>query len=92
MARGTKAKHWYSQEDLSIDSVWNELFLTGFRTKWGVLKKDIEKLGGLTRKEQKEIKQMIDKGDLIDSTNAYVLSENGLLFADAISEHFFRIS
>jgi len=92
MARGTKAKHWYSREDLSIDSVWNELFLTGFRTKWGVLKKDIEKLGGLTRKEQKEIKQMIDNGDLIDSKNAYVLSENGLLFADAISEHFFRIS
>jgi len=92
MARGTKTKHWYNQEDLSTYSVWNELFLTGLRTKWGVLKKDIASLGGFTSNEQEEIKRMIDKGDLIDSAKAYVLSEKGLLFADAISEHFFRVS
>ena len=92
MSRGTKTKSWYNQEELSLSSVWNELFLTGLRTMWGVSKKEIQRLGGFTNKEKKEIKTLIDKGYLFDSGIAFVLSENGLLFADSISESFFRIS
>lgn len=91
MSRGTKTKNWYSQEELSLSSVWNELFLTGFRTMWGVSKKEIRKLGGFSNQEKKEIKNLIKKGFLFDSDKAYVLSENGLLFADSISESFFRV-
>lgn len=92
MSRGTKIKNWYNQEELSRSSIWNELFLTGLRTMWGVSKKEIKRLGGLTNQEAKEIKVLIDRGDLFDSGKAYVLSETGLLFADSISESFFRVS
>ena len=91
MSRGTKLKNWYNKEELTLSSVWNELFLTGLRTMWGVSKKEIETLGGFTNQEKKLIKKLIDKGSLFDSGNAYVLSENGLLFADSISESFFRV-
>jgi oxygen-independent coproporphyrinogen-3 oxidase len=91
MSRGTKTQNWYNQEELSLSSVWNELFLTGFRTMWGVSKNEIKKLGGFTNQERKEVKALIDRGDLFDSGRAYVLSESGLLFADSLSESFFRV-
>ena len=91
MSRGTKTQNWYNQEELSLSSIWNELFLTGFRTMWGVSKNEIKKLGGFTNQERKEVKALIDRGDLFDSGRAYVLSESGLLFADSLSESFFRV-
>ena len=91
MSRGTNLKNWYNKEELTLSSVWNELFLTGLRTMWGVSKKEIETLGGFTNQEKKLIKKLIDKGSLFDSGNDYILSENGLLFADSISESFFRV-
>ena len=38
------------------------------------------------------IKELIDQQYLLENERSYVLSQKGLLFADAISERLFRVS
>lgn len=92
MSRGKGSYSWFSEEVLDKDAMWNEIFLTGLRTKWGVMKKDILSLGGFLSKEKDIIKELIDQQYLLENEKSYVLSQQGLLFADAISEKLFRVS
>ena len=87
-----KENRWYTEETLTAEEKWNELFLTGLRTKWGVSKKQIEQLGGFDLSEKKELLSFQKKGFVIDCPNAIILSEKGMLFADGISQSFFRLS
>ena len=43
-------------------------------------------------KEKDIIKELIDQQYLLEKERSYVLSQQGLLFADAISERLFRVS
>lgn len=81
-----------SVEKLSKKALWNELFLTGLRTMWGVDKKQITALGGLVLKEEKELLKLKQQGLIIESKDKFTLSKKGFLFADAISASFFRVS
>ena len=92
MSRGKGNHSWFSKETLTKDTMWNEVFLTGLRTKWGVMKKDILSLGGFLSNEKNIIKELIDQQYLLENERSYVLSQKGLLFADAISERLFRVS
>ena len=92
MSRGGVGKSWYGEETLDSNAVWNELFLTGLRTKWGVSKKQISLLGGLRLSEKKKIEDLCKKESLLENKDAFFLSKKGMLFADGISESFFRIS
>ena len=92
MSRGKGNHSWFSEEVLDKDAMWNELCLTGLRTKWGVMKKDILSLGGFLSNEKNTIKELIDQQYLLENERSYVLSQKGLLFADAISERLFRVS
>ena len=87
-----KEKEWYTEETLSDDAKWNELFLTGLRTMWGVSKKQIAALGGFVSSEKKELLSFQNKGFINEKNNAFVLTNKGMLFADGISESFFRVS
>ena len=58
----------------------------------GVMKKDVLSLGGFLSKEKDVIKELIDQQYLLENEKSYVLSQQGLLFADAISERLFRVS
>jgi oxygen-independent coproporphyrinogen-3 oxidase len=92
LSRKTNQKNWYSEELLSDDAQWNELFLTGLRTKWGVSYIHLEKLGGFRSSERKELLSLQNKGLVLTSKQAVILSNKGMLFADGISESFFRVS
>ena len=83
---------WYSEELLSKEDQWNELFLTGLRTKWGVSKEKIVALGGFLKKEQKIIENYHLEELLVETKTAFCLSKKGLLFADAITENLFRLN
>ena len=91
MSKGGGEKPWYNEEVLDSNEVWNELFLTGLRTMWGVSKKQVSSLGGLRVNEKKEIEGLRKKGFLLENKNAFILSKEGMLFADGISESFFRL-
>ncbi len=86
-----QGKKWYEEETLSKKAKWNELFLTGLRTKWGVCKKEINHLGGFISSEKDFLRDCQKKGFIVDRPSAFVLSDYGMLFADGISEGFFRV-
>jgi len=86
-----KNDSWYEVEILSKNDQWNELFLTGLRTIWGVSKMQLVELDSLSEAEQKNINSLIENGDMLESKNAYILTEKGRLKADGIAASFFRI-
>lgn len=82
---------WFTIEKLSLENKWNELFLTGLRTKWGVLKADINQLGGFSEKELILIDQLLVQGLLLEDEISYILSVSGKIKADGIAGDFFRV-
>ncbi|RLD36180.1 MAG: coproporphyrinogen III oxidase [Bacteroidetes bacterium] len=80
-------------EILSKSDEWNEIIMTGLRTKWGVeinyLKQHFDKiwLENLNQQTQK----YIESGQLLKSETHYRLSEKGLFFADGIAADFFQV-
>ena len=83
---------WYQQEELTKEDQWNELFLTGFRTKWGVNKKSIELLGGLNDSEQKMLSKFISLGLLINTNTSWILTFEGKKQADGLASEMFRLN
>ena len=86
-----KNNSWFKTEILSQNDRWNELFLTGLRTIWGVSKNQIAELGNFSKMERRYIDSLIENGDLIESEKKIVLTEKGRLMADGIAASFFRI-
>jgi len=82
---------WYENEHLNFNDKWNELFLTGLRTKWGVNKAKINSLGGLNSGELKLIENYTKNGSLIENNTALILTQQGKLYADGIASSFFRV-
>ena len=82
---------WFETENLSENDRWNELFLTGLRTIWGVSKKQLAMLGNLTKSEQKNLVSLMQHGDITETEQAIILTEKGRLIADGIAASFFRI-
>ena len=82
------------KEILSKYDFWNEGIMTGLRTKWGVdlqvLKQNFDPAWIL--EFEKIALKHIKNGQLLKSNDRYVLSENGLFFADGIASDFFRIA
>ena len=83
---------FHEDEHLSNKDVWNELFLTGLRTMWGVSKEHIIALGGFSKKEEAVLEGLFKNGTMIDKEGFLRLEGGGFLFADAIAERFFRLS
>jgi len=82
---------WFESEILSLKDRWNELFLTGLRTKWGVSKSQIEALGGFSSFEKQLISHLITDGEMLENETNYVLTVSGKLRADGIAQDFFRV-
>jgi oxygen-independent coproporphyrinogen-3 oxidase len=81
-------------ESLSKSDQWNEIIMTGFRTKWGV---EIDYLNRNFEADwidtlQQQTPKYISNGQLLQSETHYKLSEKGLFFADGIAADFFQIS
>lgn len=88
----SKNNTWFTKEQLSEVDQWNELILTGFRTKWGVSKEKIKGFGGFSEAEKKILSNYANENMLLEIDSAYLLSKKGLLFADAIAEKLFRLN
>jgi oxygen-independent coproporphyrinogen III oxidase len=86
-----KNQDWFEVETLSLSEKWNEYFLTGLRTKWGILKKSIKDLGGFNASELTQLEIYLRTDLIIENQENYVLTEKGKLQADGISSSFFRI-
>jgi oxygen-independent coproporphyrinogen-3 oxidase len=86
-----KNQDWFEVETLSLSEKWNEYFLTGLRTKWGILKKSIIDLGGFNDSELTQLEIYLRTDLIIENQENYVLTEKGKLQADGISSSFFRI-
>lgn len=83
---------WYQEEVLSEEDKWNELFLTGLRTIWGVKKEKIEEFGGLKKDEKELISNYIQVGLITETDMAWVLSLKGKVQADGIASSLFRLN
>jgi len=83
---------FHEGEHLCKKDVWNELFLTGLRTVWGVSKENIDALGGFSKKEEVVLERHLKSGRMIEKENFLRLEGDGFLFADGIAELFFRLS
>ncbi|MFM1914574.1 MAG: hypothetical protein RLZZ531_243, partial [Bacteroidota bacterium] len=86
-----KDDDWFEEETLSPTEKWNEFFLTGLRTKWGVLKENMEDLGGMTSDEQKLLTTYVETGFIFEDVDRLILTEKGKLQADGIASAFFRL-
>ena len=86
-----KNDSWFETEVLTENDQWNELFLTGLRTIWGVSKSDLRERGKLTESERNIIELLKENGDLIETDKSFILTEKGRLKADGIAASLFRI-
>ena len=77
---------------MSEEDKWNELFLTGLRTKWGVTKEKIEGFGGLKKDEKELISNYIQVGLISETDTSWVLSLKGKVQADGIASSLFRLN
>jgi oxygen-independent coproporphyrinogen-3 oxidase len=82
---------WFTTETLTASEQWNELFLTGLRTKWGVSKAKIIDMGGFKPTEENLLQQLLEAKDILETQTHFHLSEQGKLRADGIASAFFRI-
>jgi oxygen-independent coproporphyrinogen-3 oxidase len=82
---------WFTTETLTASEQWNELFLTGLRTKWGVSKAKIIEMGGFKPSEENLLQQFLEANDILETETYLMLSEKGKLRADGIASAFFRI-
>ena len=83
---------WYQEEVLSEEDRWNELFLTGLRTKWGVLKEKTIEFGSLKEEENKLIFNYIKDDLIIETDTSWLLSTKGKMQADGIASSLFRLN
>lgn len=82
---------WFTIESLSENEQWNDLFLTGLRTKWGVSKITIEDLNSFSKAEFNLLANYIAEGLMIESSTNFVLTDAGKIRADGIASSFFRV-
>lgn len=82
---------FFEAELLSSKDRFNELLLTGFRTKWGVNKKQLELIYQPTDSFFQQIKGLEKLKLLRENTTSYHLTEAGKLRADRIASDLFII-
>ena len=78
-------------EHLNQDTRFNEMILTGLRTKWGVNLEEIIRQFGIEYYESlyKNAEQFIRNGNLYERNNHFLLTRKGMLIADYIISALF---
>ena len=89
--RVAKNQDWFEVEKLTESEKWNEYFLTGLRTKWGILKKNIQEMGGMNSSELPLMDTYLKNEWILEADASFVLTEKGKLQADGIASSFFRL-
>lgn len=76
-------------EMLSQKDQFNELLLTGLRTIWGVSLVQLNEIFSLNETFHSKINELIKKEEALLKNDSLILTEKGMLFADAIAMDFF---
>ena len=77
-------------EEINADIRFNELVLTGLRTKWGVQKQDLIKLGKkYVQHFQQQSLVFRERKMIEEAETAFILSRKGWLNADGIAGKLF---
>ena len=81
----------FEREELTLADRYNEYVMTSLRTMWGVDVEYIRKNFGdkFSEKFKKEIKRYIYEGKIYQKDEKYILTDNGMLFADGIASELF---
>lgn len=84
-------KDYFEKEILTLDNKFDEYILTSLRTSWGCDAKKIQSDYGDKYYEYflKKIDKYLQNGDVIRDGNNFCLTENAILFSDAIIADLF---
>ena len=82
---------YYEKEILALDDKYNEYVMTSLRTSWGCNAEKIERDYGksYTQHFLKNIKKYLDSGIMLMKDNNFILTDEGMLFADGIAADLF---
>ena len=82
----------YEVEQLTEKDRYNEYVMTGLRTIWGIEKENLKQFDStLNTYLQTNIQEHLKRGDIRETEDAYVLSEQAKLRADYIASDLFFI-
>lgn len=84
-----KNENWYEQEVLTAKDRWNELILTGLRTKFGVNLNHLETISSISQKQLEQINEFVQAGLIDQSESTIKLTNKGKLQADYIASELF---
>ena len=89
--RRRDAELFYEKEILSTEDKFNEYVMTSLRTSWGC---DIRKMETDCGEKYavhflKNVKKYLDSGIMLIKNNNYILTDEGMLFADGIAADLF---
>lgn len=87
----TDMGHYYEREILSKEDKYNEYVMTSLRTSWGCNVEKIERDYGkyYAHNFLKNIKKYLDSGIMLMKDNNFILTDEGMLFADGIAADLF---
>ncbi len=87
------SSNYFEVETLTNKQQYNEYIFTSLRTIWGVNIEYVHQQFGLKAKEyfKSQAEQWIKEGKIKKALNAYTLSANGKLYADAIASDLFIV-
>ena len=87
----TDMGRYYEREILSKEDKFNEYVMTSLRTSWGCNVDKIERDYGKSYAHNflKNIKKYLDSGIMLMKNNNFILTDEGMLFADGIAADLF---
>ena len=87
----TDTECYYEKEFLSKEDKFNEYVMTSLRTSWGCNVDKIERDYGksYTQHFLKNVKKYLDSGIMLVKDNSFILTDEGMLFADGIAADLF---
>jgi oxygen-independent coproporphyrinogen-3 oxidase len=87
----TDMGRYYEREILSKEDKYNEYVMTSLRTSWGCNVEKIERDYGESYSHNflKNVKKYLDSGIMLMKDNNFILTDEGMLFADGIAADLF---
>ena len=87
----TGTECYYEKEILSKEDKFNEYVMTSLRTSWGCDVEKIERDYGKSYAHNflKNVKKYLDSGIMLVKDNNFILTDEGMLFADGIAADLF---
>lgn len=80
---------YFEREELSLTDQFNELILTGLRTKWGVNLERLKKIKSLTPEFNQQLNKFKESRLIVERNQVLTLTDTGKLQADYVASMLF---